>query len=50
MNLDKLFNIVALIVGVGLVTVIVTNYKGTSSVIGSAGSAFSSSLKTAMGR
>jgi PRD1 phage membrane DNA delivery len=48
-NLDRVFNIAGMIVGVGLVTVIVSN-KNTANVIKAVGGAFSGSLKTAMGR
>lgn len=49
MNLDKVFNLAGLIVGVGMVTVLVSN-RNTSNVIKAVGGAFSGSLKTAMGR
>lgn len=48
MNLDQIFNIAALVVGVAMVTTIVTG-RNTASVITSAGNAFSGSLRAAMG-
>lgn len=48
MNLDRVFNIAGLIVGVGMVTVIVGS-PNTANVVKAVGNAFSGSLKTAMG-
>lgn len=49
MNADKLFNLAGLIVGVAMVTTIVTN-SGSQAVIRSVGDAFSGSLRAAMGK
>jgi len=49
MNLDRAFNIAAAIVGVAMITVIVSG-RNTAAVISSVGDAFSGSLRTAMGR
>lgn len=49
MNLDRAFNLAGAIVGVALVTVIVSN-RNTANVVKAVGGAFSGSLKTAMGR
>jgi hypothetical protein len=47
--MDKLFNIAAAIVGVALVTTIVTS-PNTSAVISASGTAFASSIRAAMGK
>lgn len=49
MNLDRAFNIAAAIVGVAMITVIVTG-RNSAQVISSVGDAFSGSLRAAMGR
>lgn len=49
MNLDGIFNILAAIVGVALVTTLVA-HKNTASVITASGNAFSGALKTATGQ
>lgn len=49
MNLDRAFNIAAAIVGVAMVTVIVSG-RNTAQVISAVGDAFSGSLRSAMGR
>lgn len=49
MNADRLFNVIALIIGVALVTTLVA-HKNTAKVIGAAGSAFNGSLKVATGQ
>lgn len=49
MNLDKFFNILGLIVTVGLVTVLVSSAQ-TAQIIGAMGNAFTGSLRAAMGR
>lgn len=49
MNLDGIFNVAASIVTVALVFVIVSN-PGSARVIEAIGSAFSGSLRAAMGR
>jgi hypothetical protein len=49
MNLDRVFNILGLIVVVALVTTLVA-HKNTSDVVKAFGSAFSGSLRAAMGR
>jgi hypothetical protein len=49
MNADRFFNVIALIVGVALVTTLVA-HKNTSKVIGAAGSAFNGSLRAATDR
>lgn len=49
MNLDKLFNVLALIVGVALVTTIVAHPQSTN-LVKASGQAFSGVLKTATGQ
>lgn len=49
MNADKVFNVLGAIVTVALVTTIVSN-KNSASVINSLGSAFSGSIKAALGK
>ena len=49
MNLDKLFNLGALIVGVALVTTLVS-HSGTSGVVKAFGDAFSGALRAAQGQ
>lgn len=49
MSLDKVFDVAAAIVTVALVFVIVSN-PGSANVISAIGSAFSGSLRAAMGR
>jgi len=44
------FNVLALIVGLGIVTTIVANGAGSANVIGSFGNAFAGSIKAAQGR
>jgi hypothetical protein len=48
-NADRFFNIIAMIVGVALVTTLVA-HKNTSRVITSAGKAFNGSLRAATGQ
>lgn len=50
MTTDRIFNTVGAIITVGLVTVLVTNAKGTAQVVNSVSNALTSSLRTAMGR
>jgi hypothetical protein len=47
--MDRIFNIAAAIVGVALVTTIVTS-PNTSAVIQASGNAFSASIQAAMGK
>jgi fucose permease len=47
-NADKLFNVLGAIVGVALVTTLVSHTQ-TKNVIGALGSAFSGSIKAAVG-
>lgn len=49
MTADKLFNLAGAIVMVALVTTLVA-HKNTARVVGATGSAFSGSLRAAMGR
>lgn len=49
MNLDGIFNILAAIVGVALVTTLVA-HKNTAGIITASGNAFSGALKTATGQ
>jgi uncharacterized membrane protein len=49
MNLDRIFNILGLIVVLGIVTTLVA-HKNTANVVSAFGSAFSGSLRAAMGR
>lgn len=48
MNADKLFNVLGAIVGVALVTTLVTHTE-TKSVISALGNAFTGSIKAAVG-
>jgi hypothetical protein len=48
MNLDKLFNLGALIVGVALVTTLVS-HSGTAGTVKAFGDAFSGALRAAQG-
>lgn len=49
MNADRFFNILAMIVGLALVTTLVA-HRNTARVISSAGGAFNGSIRAAMGR
>lgn len=44
------FNILALIVGLGIVTTVVANGAGSASVIGAFGNQFAHAISTAQGR
>ncbi len=49
MELGRIFDVAAALVGVAMAFVVVSS-KNTASIIGAAGSAFSNSLKAATGR
>lgn len=49
MNLDRIFNVAAAIVGVALATTLVAS-PNTAKIVTSVGNAFSGSLRAAMGR
>lgn len=49
MNLDRIFNVAASIVGLAVATVIVTSPR-TASIIRATGSAFANTLRAASGR
>ena len=48
MNVDKLFNVAALIVGLGIVATLVAS-KNTASIVKSVGDTFSGSIRAAKG-
>ena len=49
MNLDRIFNVLGMIVILAIITTLVA-HQGTAGVVGAFGNAFSGSLRAAMGR